>query len=686
MPMSVSATKNYVLEIGGCGVIRFYSSNARLNESGGSTAVQVATPYTQGDVFAIHRVPSVDIQYLLHPKYQPRKLARYSDTCFRLECVRFDPPATLEYGARPAAHLQASALSGDGITLTTINGAAAFFDADCGRQILVLLGCNAGARAGISAFTCAGSVTANVCVPFINTNRVDCGHWKIAGSPLTSVTPGAKLPVGAEVTLTFGIPALRGHATGSFETDCGKFILANGGMIEIKQVTSCTAARGIIRGELSTVSAADSGGWGLEESLWSSANGFPAAGAFLDGRLFLASCHRFAGSKSGDYENFGLGVNDDDGLLFSLDSDQLQEIKSLVAQNGLILFTLSGEFRAIGGEDNPITPSNIHVEGHTRFGSGTLEPVAIGNAILFVTRSGRKIREFTQNPDTLEGFVAPDLLLLARHPTERSTATGADPTIVQMAYQQEPDSRLWAVRSDGVLLSCTYLRDQNVVAWSRHITEGDFESVAVIPHPDGNRDQVWLIVKRTINGVVKRYIEILDDAGVNYPNTNVDSAYTCDRTTSSCTIAGLSHLECKRVTMVGDGGVYPDQNVIGGNVTLDLAADKVEVGLPYDSVVTTVRPELRTQTGTSSIARMRWSEIVIRVKDSIALDAGTEKGIEILPFRSTCDPMNCAPSLFTGEKRFKHLGWDCGKITVKQTLPLPSTILSIAGVVDLGGS
>ena len=687
LPMNVSATKNYVLEVG-VGYIRFFSSNAAVLDSA-NNPVEVTAPYVESNLYDIDHVPSIDVKYLLHGLHKPRKLSRYSDTCFRFECVRFTVPATIEYGARPAAHLQASAVDGDGITITTIDGAAAFFDADCRREIVVVAGCNAGARAGIKSFTCAGAVTANVCVPFLNTNRVDCGHWRIAGSPLTSVTPGAKGPVGAEVTLTFGIPALRGHATASFETDCGKYILANGGMIEILQVTSCTAGRGIIRGELSTVTAADSAGWTLEENLWSTNHGFPETGAFLDGRFYLGHCHRFSGSKVGDYENFALGVLDDDGVQFALDSDQLQQIRWLIGRDGLQIGTTSGEFRAIGGNDNPITPSNIHVQGETRYGSNGVPPVSVSNSVVFVTRSGRKIREFAPTPGTegtpLDGYVAPDLLLLARHLTERATATGSDPTILQMAYQQEPDSRIWAVRSDGVLLCCTYLRDQNVVAWSRHITEGEFESVCVIPHPDGDRDQVWVIVKRTINGATKRYVEYFDDAGVNYPTTNVDCAYTCDRVTSSTTIAGLGHLECARVTVVGDGGVYPDQNVIGGNVTLDLAADKVEVGLPYDSVLTTVRPEFRTNEGTSITAKMRWSEIVITVKDSIELRAGTAKGIEILPFRSTCDPMNCAPSLYTGEKRFKHLGWDCGKVTVKQTLPLPSTILSIAGTVELGG-
>lgn len=686
LPMSVSATKNYVMEVGAT-YIRFYASNAQLLDSA-SNPVEVTTTYAASELYDIDRVPSIDVQYLLHPKHAPRKLSRYSDTCFRFECVRFTVPPTVEYGARPAANLQASALSGDNITLTTVNGAAAFFDADCGREVIVFSGCNAGARAGIKGFTCAGSVTANVCVPFLTTTRVDCGHWKISLSPFASVTPSAKAPVGTEATLTFGRPALRGHATGSFESDCGKYVIANGGMFEVKTVASCTSATAIIRGEASTTNMAEAGGWTLEEALWSSRNGFPETGAFLDGRLYLAACHRFAASKAGDYENFGLGVLDDDGLLFAIDSDQLQQIKWLVGRDGLQIGTLSGEWRAIGGDDNPITPNNIHVRGETRYGSNGVPPVPVGNSVVFVTRSGRKVREFAPTPGTdgtpLEGYVAPDLLLLARHLTERTAATGSDPTIVQMAYQQEPDSRLWAVRSDGVLLCCTYLRDQNVVAWSRHITEGSFESVCVIPHPDGDRDQVWVIVKRTINGATQRYVEYLDDAGVNYPNTNVDCAFTCDRASSSTTIAGLAHLECKRVAIVGDGGVYPDQNVVGGNVTLDLAADKVEVGLPYDSVLTTMRPEVRGPEGTAQTAAMRWATLVVRVKDSIGLVAGTESGEDIIPFRSTCDLMNCAPSLFTGDKRLPRLGWDCGKVTVKQNLPLPSTILMISGTLDIG--
>ena len=689
VPMQVSATKSYILEVG-VGYVRFYESNAQVKDSG-SNPVEVSTPYAEADLFQIHRVPSVDVMYLLHRGYRTRRLERYADTCFRFRTVAFAPPATLEYGARPAARVQVSALTGDGVTADTFDGTLGFTAADVGREILVIDGCNAGARAGIASFDCPGSVLVNVCVPFLSTTKVDCGHWKLTASPQTTVTPSAATPVGKQaVTLTLTKGGWRGapHAAGftrAGDTDCGKVVLLNGGAFEIVSVTSCTVASTVIRGEASATTAGEPGAWSLEEPLWSEQNGYAETGAFLDGRLYLGACHRFAASKVGDYENFAPGVLDDDGLLFALDADVLQTIRWLAALRGMMIGTLSAEYQAIGGNESPITPDNIRVERQTSYGGSSVMPLIIGNAILFVTRSGRKLRELVENTQTLSGFVAPDLLLLARHLTERTAQNGSDPTIVDIAYQQEPDSRIWAVRSDGVLLSCTYLRDQNVVAWSRHVTEGSFESVAVIPHPDGDRDQVWVAVKRTINGQTKRYIEYFDDAGVNYAQTNVDAAFTCDQVTSACTVYGLAHLECARVTIVGDGGVDPDQNVVGGNVTLDRAVNKVEIGLPYDSVLVTMRPEVQTQEGSSGTAKMRWAKLVIRVRDTIGLIAGTAKGEEIVPWRSTCDRMDCAPSLFTGVKELPHLGWDCGKVTIKQTLPLPSTILSVSGTLDLGG-
>lgn len=682
-----TATSAYVLEFGD-GYVRFYKNGAQVT-SGGS-AVEVTTPYAIADVFALDFVPSIDVLYILHPNYQTRKLERYSDTTWKLRTVSFSPPPSIEFGARPTADIQPSAVSGDGVTLTAFN-ADAFLAADVGREVLVLDGPNAGARAGIAAVGGAKSITVNVCVAFTNTNVVCNKLWKITVSPKTGVTPTASTPEGKSITLTADANAWR-RGVSDADSDCGKFVHLNSGVVEITAVSSATAATGTIRGDLSGTTKAESGNWTLDEALFSACNGWAEHGGFHDSRLYVGAKHRFAGSKVNDYENMALGNLDDDGVLFPLDSDVLQTIAWLRGGKSLLIGTLSGEFEAIGSTDAPITASNIQVKEQARHGSCTsAAPVKIGDAMIFVTRSGRQVRELLKSfDDTLEGgFKAADLLLLAEHLTRRSTPTGTDPAIVQLAYQKEPDGRVWAVRSDGVLLCLTYLREHDVIAWARCTTQGNFESVAVIPHPSGDRDQVWVSVQRTVNGATVRYIEYLDDAGLSYPTLNTDAAYVCNSATALLTFAGIGHLECATVQIVADGAVRPATTVVGGNITISSpCAKKVEVGLGYTSDLVTMPPEVPIEGGTSQMTKRRYARLSVRLLDSLGVQMGTTscQALETIPFRSSSDCMGMAPALFTGDKEISHLGWDDGRVFVRQPQPLPSTVLAIMGVLDQGGS
>lgn len=684
-PTSASA---YVIELG-CTYSRFYKNNVRINHPGGA-AFTVTTPYTSPDLFGIQKVPSIDVLYLLHPSYQTRKLERHQgDACWKLRVVPFAPPPSLEVGTRPSADFSVSAVSGDGVTATGFN-CAAFVASDVGREILLTGGCNAGARAGIASVTSAQVAVVNVCVPFVNTNVNCIRTWKITGSPLTGVTPGAHTAVGKATTLTADANAWRGgiNAFGQADGDCGKFVLLNGGVFRITAVTSATVAQAIIEGTATpaTAAKAESGNWTLEEALFSDCNGWAAAGTFHDSRFYLAAGHRFAGSKSGDYENFAPGSVDDDGVLFALDSETLETIQWMRGRKSLLIGTISGEWEAIGSTDAPITATNIQVKKETNQGSSGVPPVQAGPAVLFIGRGGRQIRELAFVFE-VDSFQAPDLLLLAEHLTRRSTAAGTDPTIVDAAYQRRPDPRLWLVRSDGVLLCCTYLRDQNIVAWSRLTTNGSFESVAVIAHPNGDRDQVWVAVRRTINSVVKRYIEYFDDTGGFYPTLNVDAAYVCTSSQAFNTFCGLSHLECSTVQIVADGSVRPSTTVVGGNISFDSpCATKVEVGLAYTSDLVMMRPEVPVGGQSSMPAKLSWVRIVIKLLDTLGMILGTASGEEIVPFRTAVDCMGSAPALFSGDKEIGHLGWDNAQVIIRQTQPLPSTVLAITGVLDVGSA
>jgi hypothetical protein len=190
---------------------------------------------------------------------------------------------------------------------------------------------------------------------------------------------------------------------------------------------------------------------------------------------------------------------------------------------------------------------------------------------------------------------------------------------------------------------------------------------------------VWAIVRRTINGATRRYVEVFDRQGLSYPTLNTDAALTYDGPPVT-TLSGLEHLENMPVQIVADGAVHGPRTVSGGTITLDLPARRVEVGLGYTATGETLRPEVPVA-GTSQTVPRHWSEVVVRLLDTLGLTLAGQP----IPFRRVGDPMDAAPPLFTGDKRVSKTGWDTeGRIRFVQDQPLPATILMIAGTLDQG--
>ena len=261
--------------------------------------------------------------------------------------------------------------------------------------------------------------------------------------------------------------------------------------------------------------------------------------------------------------------------------------------------------------------------------------------------------------------------------------------IVQMAYQQEPNSILWLVRGDGQLIGFTYQRDQQVTAWHRHIFGGSFssgqavcESVAVIP-TDDSEYQVWVIIKRTIDGSTVRYVEYLnnfdfdetDDTSFNFLDSQLE--YDGSATTS---ISGLDHLEGEEVAVLADGATHPNKTVSSGSITLDRSSEKVKVGLPYTSLLQTMRLDAGSQDGTSQGRTKRIFDVTIRIYESIGVEVGPDlNNMERIPFRSSADEMDQGITVFTGDKEVEFRGnyETDGFVYVRQTQPLPLTILSL---------
>jgi hypothetical protein len=285
------------------------------------------------------------------------------------------------------------------------------------------------------------------------------------------------------------------------------------GYVVLTGITDSTDANATVVGPvaLGGTAASDS----FAEGAWSDVQGFPSTVTLFQQRLWWASTANnpdtIWGSQSNLYENYDPGTAlDDEACTFVLASNKVYKIE-WIAPSRTILSGSSGQewdISGTGGTDSPITPSSVFAKAQSTHGSNTVAPVQVDNTVLFLQRAGRKLRELSYQ-FTTDSYVAPDLTILSEHITFGG--------ITQMDYQEELDSIIWLVRADGTLVGMTYERAQDVVAWHRHITgtnqdttDGQFESVAVIPHPSATEDQAWIIVKRHL-AITKTILDIVGD-------------------------------------------------------------------------------------------------------------------------------------------------------------------------------
>jgi len=221
-----------------------------------------------------------------------------------------------------------------------------------------------------------------------------------------------------------------------------------------------------------------------------------------------------------------------------------------------------------------------------------------------------------------------------------------------------------------VLISVTFEREQDVIAWAQHTTDdGYFERVASIPAEDGS-DHVWVVVRRTINGATKRYIERMD------ADLNTDSTITGANPAGATVWTGLDHLEGKTVDVVADGVALNTQVVTGGQITIERAAYAVEIGLHYKTTVVTLTPEIAGAEGTIQAAALRSSRVILRFLDTV----GCKLNGDPIPFRQFgAGVLDSAVTPFTGDMDVTSLGFAKGlaELTIEQDQPYPWHLLAV---------
>jgi hypothetical protein len=460
------------------------------------------------------------------------------------------------------------------------------------------------------------------------------------------------------------------------------------GLVRITGFTSSTVVTAKVIKDLGNATA--TAVW--NEGAFSSVKGYPSSCSIHESRIIFAgtseSPSTIWGSVTNDFENFRQGAYDADSYSFTLASNSGGRIQWLTSKTGLLVGTTQDEWSLSSSDGTrPLTPTNVLAKKQSRYGSTSLPALIINDTVIYLQKMGRKLREFvyTWNSET---WISNDLTALGEHVTRGG--------IVEQSYQRVPDAILWLVRTDGQLISMTYEREQQVVGFSRHITlGGTFESVATINGLNGE-DEVYVSVKRVINGATVRYIERfrtgMRDALDNADTSSwwyLDAAVKKTFGSPTSTITGLSHLEGQTVSVWADNAVgsliVTQPTVVSGSITLQSPASSVLIGLPYTSTLTPMMLQKDLQDGTSAGRRMRVNKMNVKVYNSLAGEYSSD-GVTWFPLvsRHLSDNMDNLPPVLLGYERVSvSSNWKDGvDISIRQTLPMPLTVVAIAASWD----
>ncbi len=288
---------------------------------------------------------------------------------------------------------------------------------------------------------------------------------------------------------------------------------------------------------------------------------WPGCSTWHDGRQWFARTDKgpqtLWASQSANFRNMSVSepTRDSDAITRTIASREVNEIRFLLSLNSLLVFTSGGEWKCwAGSQSDVITPANTNLRPQGYTGIAQVPPIVSGNSALFVTPSGRKIRDIAYDVGA-DSWQGRDLGILASHLFEGKQ-------IEEWAYARDPDSVVWCVRSDGVLLGFTYLKEHDVYAWSRHVTDGAVESVCAIQ--EKNETALYLSVRRQAAGQTVRYVERLAsrqflsrgaadvteawcvDAGYRYDGWNIDPGKTL-------AMSGAGYNAGDAVTLVASG-------------------------------------------------------------------------------------------------------------------------------------
>ncbi len=432
--------------------------------------------------------------------------------------------------------------------------------------------------------------------------------------------------------------------------------------------------------------------------LFSATTGYPISGTFFEDRLCVGGMFGYPDwlvcSVTGKYTTIAQTdtdgtVNDDNGIVVRINARKLGRIVWINSDNrSLLLGTESGEWQVSSADlQSALTARTAKARRINARGSASVEPAFVDRQGLYVQRGARTLRELSYSFD-IDGYKSPSLSLLASH-------LGVN-NFEQIVFAQEPMSIAWLRTGDGKLLGFTYNSEENVRGWHEHDVGGFVESLTVLPAANGRQDTLWMIVRRVINGVTRRFIErmaptwdffsTLDtahyvDCGIRYQGTPINRVY------------GLRHAIGTTVHGLADGSPFTPQVVDAvGSITLPQGklASNIVIGYGFASYAETMRMEAGAGDGTAQGKTKRTTKAVFRLWASAGGQFGTREANETLDLEGL-EPINWLEAgvlfddnggLFTGDTRplsFPDGYQQSGTIAFRQApeIPLPFNVVAI---------
>jgi len=471
IPFIYSSEIAYICEFGNL-YIRFYYNGAILLDKY-NVPVEVVSPYLVGDLPELQYDQIGDTMWLIHKKYAPMKLTRTTATSFSLDEIVFETGPFLTRNDLDAADgiTLTSSVTTDGATGTlTASGAVfnvehvgALFKLVHPRAVTIVSVAAAGTSDAIDVegtfhWTTHGNWTGTV---KLERNENSAG-WETYRTHVKVTVDDANIQLSSTESaddVQYRTTVVAG-VTGTVSSEINIVNPDHEGIVRIDSVVNTKSAGITVVAVLASTDTTIR--WA--EGSWSDYRGWPAAFCFFENRaVYAGSTHEpqmIWFSATDDYEDFDEGVLAADS--FSRFIPTTNDIRWIAALNVLCVGTSGDEWVVRSNKlDTAMTPTSVTEKQVSRYGSAPVQAVKVNNSILFLDYVRRKVREFRLSEGYSDEYPLPtDLTTLAEHITESG--------LVAMAHQRNPDSILWSVRDDGVLLSMSYEREQNVVAWARH--------------------------------------------------------------------------------------------------------------------------------------------------------------------------------------------------------------------------